>query len=122
MARSIGPDEGQDLDADRLVPRDREAAVLRAPESAHRVAHALLGLPLPWERLGDADRDPTLRVRLAGIELANPVGLAAGFDKRGSRLGALGRLGFGYVVGGTFTRRHREGKSPGSRAIGTAHR
>ena len=80
-----------------------------APESSHRVAHALLGLPLPWERLGGADRDPSLRVNLAGIELANPVGLAAGFDKRGSRLGALGRLGFGYVVGGTFTRRHREG-------------
>lgn len=91
------------------------------PESAHRVAHALLGLPLPWERLGDADRDPTLRVRLAGIELANPVGLAAGFDKRGSRLGALGRLGFGYVVGGTFTRRHREG-NPSPRIARYRHR
>jgi dihydroorotate dehydrogenase len=79
------------------------------PESAHRVAHAMLGLPLPWERIGAADRDPSLRVRLAGIELAAPVGLAAGFDKHGSRLDALGRLGFGYVVGGTFTRRHRDG-------------
>ena len=79
------------------------------PESAHGIAHALLGLPLPWERLGEADRDPALRVRLAGIGLANPVGLAAGFDKRGSRLDALGRLGFGYVVAGTFTRRHRVG-------------
>jgi dihydroorotate dehydrogenase len=91
------------------------------PESAHRVAHALLGLPLPWERLGDAERDPSLRVRLAGIELANPVGLAAGFDKRGSRLDALGRLGFGYVVGGTFTRRHREG-NPRPRIVRYRHR
>jgi dihydroorotate dehydrogenase len=50
-----------------------------------------------------------LRTSLAGIELANPVGLAAGFDKTGDRLDALGRLGFGYVVGGTFTRRPRTG-------------
>jgi dihydroorotate dehydrogenase len=91
------------------------------PESAHRVAHALLGLPLPWERLGHAHRDPSLRVRLAGIELANPVGLAAGFDKRGSRLDALGRLGFGYVVGGTFTRRRRDG-NPRPRIVRYRHR
>ena len=91
------------------------------PETAHRLANALLRLPLPWERLGGADRDPALRVRLAGIELANPVGLAAGFDKRGSRLDALGRLGFGYVVGGTFTRRHRDG-NPRPRITRYPHR
>jgi dihydroorotate dehydrogenase len=91
------------------------------PESAHRFAHVLLRLPLPWERLGGADRDPALRVRIAGIELANPVGLAAGFDKRGSRLDALGRLGFGYVVGGTFTRRHRAG-NPRPRIARYPHR
>ncbi len=91
------------------------------PESAHRIAHHLLGLPLPWERLGAADRDPALRVRLAGIELANPIGLAAGFDKSGSRLGALGRLGFGYVVGGTFTRRPRAG-NPKPRIARYRHR
>lgn len=79
------------------------------PETAHRIAHRLLGLPLPWERLGGAVRDPALEVRLAGIGLANPIGLAAGFDKRGSRTDALGRLGFGYVVAGTFTRRPRAG-------------
>src|SRR5207344_3430553 len=75
------------------------------PEAAHRLAQAFLGLPLPWERLGGADRDPTLRLSLAGIPLANPVGLAAGFDKTGRHVDALGRLGFGYVVCGTFTRR-----------------
>ena len=31
------------------------------PEAAHRLAQPLLGLPLPWERLGGADRDPALR-------------------------------------------------------------
>lgn len=87
----------------------RPAFFALPPETAHRVANALLGLPLPWERLGRVVRDPVLRAELAGVPLENPVGLAAGFDKTGRRLDALGRLGFGYVVGGTFTRRPRAG-------------
>lgn len=79
------------------------------PEAAHTVARGLLGLPLPWERIGGVSRDPVLRTSVAGLELANPVGLAAGFDKTGRRLDALGRLGFGYVVGGSFTLRPRRG-------------
>jgi dihydroorotate dehydrogenase len=80
------------------------------PEAAHRAASAFLGLPLPWERLGGVGtRDRALRVQLAGLELTNPIGLAAGFDKTGARVAALGRLGFGYVVAGTFTRRPRRG-------------
>jgi dihydroorotate dehydrogenase len=79
------------------------------PEAAHRLVQSLLGLPLPWESLGRGARDPVLRTSLAGIDLANPIGLAAGFDKTGKHLRALGRLGFGYVVGGTFTRRPRRG-------------
>lgn len=81
------------------------------PEAAHRLAQGLLRLPLPWERLGGADRDPALRLSLAGIPLANPIGLAAGFDKTGRHVDALGRLGFGYVVCGTFTRRPRRGNA-----------
>src|SRR5918994_6523625 len=81
------------------------------PEASHRLAQGLLGLPLPWERLGGAERDPALRLSLAGIPLANPVGLAAGFDKTGRHLDALGRLGFGYVVCGTFTRYPRRGNA-----------
>ena len=73
------------------------------------MATALLGLPLPWERLGRADRDPSLEVDLCGIRLANPIGLAAGFDKSCGHLDALGRLGFGFVVGGTITRAPRTG-------------
>src|SRR5581483_2565946 len=79
------------------------------PEAAHRLAHGLLALPLPWERIGAVPHDPRLRVSLCGIELRNPVGLAAGFDKGCRRLDALGRLGFGYVVGGTVTRQPRPG-------------
>ena len=87
----------------------RPAFLALPPETAHRLAQVLLALPLPWERLGGAVRDPVLQTSLAGIPLQNPLGLAAGFDKSGARLDALGRLGFGYVVGGTFTRHPRRG-------------
>jgi dihydroorotate dehydrogenase len=80
------------------------------PEAAHRVADGLLRLPLPWERIGGrAPDDPRLHVTLAGVPLTNPIGLAAGFDKRCEHLDVLGRLGFGYVVGGTVTYRPRPG-------------
>ncbi|MGH2660013.1 MAG: dihydroorotate dehydrogenase 2 [Actinomycetota bacterium] len=80
-------------------------------EAAHRIVHRALSLPVPWERIGGAVDDPSLRVTLAGIGLRNQVGLAAGFDKACRHLDALGRIGFGYVVGGTITRHPREGNS-----------
>src|SRR5213594_1691302 len=80
------------------------------PEAAHRLAVRLLGLPLPWPRIGgDAPADPRLGIDLGGISLANPIGLAAGFDKSCAHLDHLGALGFGYVVGGTITREARRG-------------
>src|SRR5262245_60429336 len=91
------------------------------PEAAHRVARRLLGLPLPWERLGGTEPDPSLRVSIAGLDLANPVALAAGFDKTGRHVDALGRLGFGYVVCGTITRQPRAGH-PKPRIIRYARR
>jgi dihydroorotate dehydrogenase len=79
------------------------------PEAAHRLAQSILSLPLPWERIGGTPTDPALRTSLAGIKLSNPVGLAAGFDKSCSHLAVLGRLGFGYVIGGTITHDPRAG-------------
>jgi dihydroorotate dehydrogenase len=87
----------------------RPAFFALPPEGSHRLAIAMLGLPLPWERIGGAPRDPSLEVDLCGIRLPSPIGLAAGFDKACERLDALGRLGFGFVVGGTVTRRPRRG-------------
>ena len=81
------------------------------PEAAHRLAQFILSLPLPWERIGGTPKDPALRTSLAGIELSNPVGLAAGFDKSCRHLDALGHLGFGYVIGGTITRDPRSGNA-----------
>ncbi len=89
----------------------RPAFFALPPEAAHRLAGRLLALPLPWERLGGAARHPALHATFAGVPIENPVGLAAGFDKTGRRLAPLGRLGFGYVVAGTFTHRPRAGSA-----------
>jgi dihydroorotate dehydrogenase len=81
----------------------------------------MLGLPLPWDRIGRAVRDPSIEVDLCGIRLSNPIGLAAGFDKTCRHLDSLGRLGFGFVVGGTITRAAREG-NPKPRIVRSARR
>jgi len=86
------------------------------PETSHRVVNALLGLPLPWRRLGGAPTDPPTAMDLCGLGLRNPLGLAAGFDKECRQLDALGELGFGYVVGGTVTRAPRDG-NPSPRIV-----
>lgn len=44
-----------------------------------------------------------LEVRTLGLKFASPFGLAAGFDKGGSGIQALGNLGFGHIEVGTIT-------------------
>ena len=87
----------------------RRAFFALPPEVAHRVAGKMLSLPLPWARIGGASTGRPVAVTLAGIPLLNPVGLAAGFDKTGAHVEALGALGFGYIVAGTFTLEPRRG-------------
>lgn len=89
----------------------RPAFFALPPEASHRFATSLLSLPLPWERIGGAVADPSLEVDLCGIRIRNPIGLAAGFDKTCRHLAPLGRLGFGFVVGGTITRAPRKGNA-----------
>ena len=43
--------------------------------------------------------------------MANPIGLAAGFDKQCQYLDSLGYVGFGYLVGGTVTPDPRPGNA-----------
>lgn len=81
---------------------DLGAAALRKldPETAHGWAiTALKTLPLPRP----AADDPILKTRIAGLELSNPVGLAAGLDKNAEALRGLSRLGFGFVECGSVT-------------------
>ena len=87
---------------------DLGAVILRQmdPETAHRLAiRALQVTPLPAP---GAD-DPILKTRIAGLEMANPVGLAAGLDKNGEALDGLSRLGFGAVECGSVTPRAQPG-------------
>jgi dihydroorotate dehydrogenase len=50
-----------------------------------------------------------LATRLCGLELPNPLGLAAGFDKNAEALPGLSRLGFGFIEIGTVTPRPQSG-------------
>ena len=70
------------------------------PEAAHAIGlRALQNLPLPA-----AAPDPeSLAVEAFGLRFANPLGMAAGFDKNAQVYGPLSRLGFGFVEIGTVT-------------------
>ena len=52
---------------------------------------------------------PRLRTRIAGLDLPNPVGLAAGYDKNAEALAPLARCGFGFVEVGAATPRPQPG-------------
>ncbi|HWG71667.1 MAG TPA: quinone-dependent dihydroorotate dehydrogenase [Steroidobacteraceae bacterium] len=77
------------------------------PERAHGLGLAGLKLLRPlWPQL----RYPAgLAVRCCGLNFAHPLGLAAGFDKNGDYLDALGALGFSHVELGTVTPRPQPG-------------
>jgi dihydroorotate dehydrogenase len=47
--------------------------------------------------------NPKLAVNALGLRFANPIGLAAGFDKNATAYEALAALGFGFVEIGTVT-------------------
>ena len=67
-----------------------------------------------WGRIGAPmgrvpDAFPRLATRVAGIDFANPVGLAAGVDKNGEAIAGFFGLGFGAVEIGTLTPRPQPG-------------
>jgi dihydroorotate dehydrogenase len=76
------------------------------PEDAHRLAIQGLRLLPPVRPRPD---DPKLAVRAFGLNFANPIGMAAGFDKSAEAPDALLRLGFGFVEIGTVTPKPQAG-------------
>jgi len=81
-----------------------------SPETAHDLAfgnlaraHALGLTRILRPRVAD---DP---VQAMGLTFPNPVGLAAGLDKSGDYIDALGDLGFGFIEAGTVTPRPQPG-------------
>jgi dihydroorotate dehydrogenase len=92
------------------------------PETAHRLA--LAGLRAGLAPAPGPVTSPRLRTRLAGLDLPNPLGLAAGLDKNATALGPLGRAGFGFLEVGAATPRPQPGnprprlfRLPADRAI-----
>lgn len=57
-------------------------------------------------------RPAALRVRTAGLQFPNPVGLAAGLDKNAEAPLTWWALGFGFIEIGTVTPQHQSGQSP----------
>ena len=77
------------------------------PENAHRLTIQALRAGLGPRN--DRPADPILATSLAGLALANPVGLAAGFDKNAEVPAAMLAAGFGFVECGTVTPRPQAG-------------
>ena len=78
------------------------------PERAHDLSIRALAaglVPLP----GAPVSSPLLRLDLAGLDLPNPVGLAAGYDKNARAVPALMRAGFGFLEIGAATPRPQPG-------------
>ena len=89
--RAIGP-------ALRLLP----------PEVAHRLAIRALAAGLVTMPI--VPRGPAvLASRVWGLDFANPIGLAAGFDKDAEAIDGLFGLGFGFVEVGTVTPKPQPG-------------
>ncbi len=77
------------------------------PETGHGLA--LKALQAGFGPRGGPVTSARLKTRLAGLDLPNPVGLAAGFDKNATALDALSRTGFGFIEVGAATPRPQEG-------------
>lgn len=85
----------------------RSALFTLDPETAHGISVAALSLGLA--PLCARVRDLRLSCEVAGLSFANPVGIAAGYDKNGLVPDALLALGFGFAEVGTVTPRPQAG-------------
>ncbi|PIE09326.1 MAG: dihydroorotate dehydrogenase (quinone) [Rhodobacterales bacterium] len=77
------------------------------PETAHGLA--LKALQAGLGPRGGAVTSDRLRTQVAGLDLPNPLGLAAGFDKNAMAIAPLARSGFGFIEVGAITPRPQPG-------------
>ena len=82
----------------RLDPERAHDLAMRASELGGRS-----GLTRRIAHRTFAVSDPRLETTVAGLRYANPLGLAAGFDKNGRAAPMLGSLGFGHVEIGSVS-------------------
>jgi len=74
------------------------------PETAHELGVAALRVGIGRQKAIDPEVPQALgQLKRFGLTFANPLGLAAGFDKNGVIVDQLADLGFGFVEVGTVT-------------------
>lgn len=78
-------------------------------ERAHDIGIKALELGLAAPFYPDASENDIGGIEMLGLRFANPLGIAAGFDKNGVVAGQLASLGFGFVEVGTVTLRPQPG-------------
>ena len=79
------------------------------PEQAHTLAMRALEYRLAACGLSAPPVTGASAVTVMGLPFANPVGLAAGFDKNGAHIDALATLGFGFIEIGGVTPKPQPG-------------
>jgi dihydroorotate dehydrogenase len=85
----------------------RKGLFLLDPETAHGMSITALKSGLMPSCHVPAD--PRLRQTVAGLDFANPLGMAAGFDKNAEVPEALLKIGFGFTEIGTVTPKPQSG-------------
>ena len=80
-----------------------------APEAAHRLTLLVLRWGLSFPATLTGSDQAILRTRVWDLDFANPLGLAAGFDKDAEVADVLLRAGFGFVEIGSVTPRPQPG-------------
>jgi dihydroorotate dehydrogenase len=71
------------------------------PETGHKLAIKSLNMGLVGGK--GPYTSPRLRSTVAGLDLPNPIGLAAGFDKNAQAVAPLLKAGFGFIEVGAAT-------------------
>lgn len=94
----------------RIYPLLRPLLFALPPEHSHAFALTALRQAHSLGFVRNRAPDSRISVTLMGLRFPNRVGLAAGFDKNGRCIDALGALGFGFVEVGTVTPRPQPGQ------------
>ena len=87
----------------------RKALFIADPETAHGLALEGLRLSHGVGATSLLCKSKSPPVTVMGLQFPNAVGMAAGMDKNGDYIDALGSLGFGFIEVGTVTPRPQPG-------------
>ncbi len=79
------------------------------PEMAHDLAIKSLKYNFLPEDLFKVDNEAILETKIFNLNIKNPIGLAAGFDKSAEVYNSLFRFGFGIIEVGTITPKEQFG-------------